>query len=72
MGNRPQQEELRRTGHMPVDQAKHAKEVAGNEPLPETDPDAPVPEDNQPGNRPRDEQDKPDLDAFRERFRGDD
>lgn len=68
---KPQQPELERSGHTPVDQTRHAKEAAGNEPLPGSDPVRPVPEDNQPGHRPEDEQDQPDLERFRERLRAD-
>ncbi|HWB72476.1 MAG TPA: hypothetical protein VG452_09670 [Egibacteraceae bacterium] len=68
---KPQQPELERSGHTPVDQTRHAKEVADSEPLPGSEPVRPVPEDNRPGQRSEHDQDKPDLERFRQRLRGD-
>lgn len=56
---KPQQEELRRSGLGDTDQG--AKEMRARESdEPDTDrARGPVPEDNRPGHRPDDEQDKP-------------
>lgn len=57
---KPQQPELRRSGHTPVDQ-DHAAEVAGGAPRTRQGRAAsgPVPPDNEPGHHPEHEQDRP-------------
>lgn len=68
---RPQSSELRRSGTTPAFEPDsissrldaHARPTADGE-------SGPVPEDNAPGHRPERDQDKPDLDAFAERFSG--
>jgi hypothetical protein len=69
--SRPQQPELERSGHTPVDEARHSKEVAGAPP-PGGGKAGPVPPANRPGHHPEAEQDQPDLDRFRERASGGD
>ncbi len=70
---KPQQPELGRSGHTPVVEGQHAREVIQGEEQPGTGgPTGPVPEDNQPGHHPDQEQDKPDLERFRSRLAGDD
>ena len=54
----PQQPELRRSGHTPVDQ-DHAKETASTDALDAGGGVAPVPPGNEPGHHPPVEQDKP-------------
>ncbi len=63
---KPQQPELGRSGHTPVTEGQHAKEVLQGEgqPAAEASP-GPVPEDNQPGHHPEKEQDKPDPGRLR-------
>jgi hypothetical protein len=69
---KPQQPELGRSGHTPVVEGQHAKEVIQGEEQPgDGGPTGPVPEDNRPGHHPEEEQDKPDLEAFRGRLSGD-
>jgi hypothetical protein len=69
---KPQQPELGRSGHTPVDQGRHAKEAIQGQGRPGAeDATGPVPEDNQPGHRPDKEQDKPDPERFRSRLAGD-
>ena len=66
---KPQQPELGRSGHTPVVEGQHAREVIQGQEQPGTGgPTGPVPEDNQPGHHPDQEQDKPDLDKFAERL----
>jgi hypothetical protein len=66
---RPQSPELRRSGTTPALEpdnigsrleARRQPKASGNA--------GPVPEDNQPGHHPPQDQDKPDLDAFAEKF----
>ncbi len=62
----PQQPELRRSGYTPADQESWVNEDHG---APGSDDvSLRVPEANQPGHHPDQEQDKPDLDAFAERL----
>ena len=69
---KPQQPELGRSGHTPVVEGQHAKEVIQGEEQPgDGGPTGPVPEDNRPGHHPEEEQDKPGLEAFRGRLSGD-
>ena len=69
---KPQQPELGRSGHTPVTEGQHAKEVIQGQEQPEAEGSAgPVPEDNRPGHHPDAEQDKPDLERFRTRLTGD-
>ncbi len=56
---KPQQPELRRTGYGATDQ-ESAERRAGQGPRDEGGNTGPVPEENKPGHRPDDEQDKPD------------
>ncbi len=71
--SKPQQPELGRSGHTPVTEGQHAGEVIQGEGQPgDQGPSGPVPEDNQPGHHPDQEQDQPDLERFRERLTGDD
>jgi hypothetical protein len=67
---KPQQPEIRRSSHTPVDTAQHAKEVAGAAPGDQGRPGA-VPEGSRPGHHPAREQDKPDPERFRQRLAGD-
>ena len=65
----PQQPELARSRKTPSqDQDSVAGVVEGQRDVGTTDPRGPIPAENQPGNRPEQEQDKPDLDAFAARF----
>lgn len=65
----PQQPELARSRKTPhQDQDSVAAIVEGQQDLSGNAPRGPVPPENQPGNHPEQEQDKPDLDAFAERF----
>lgn len=54
----PQQPELRRSGHTPVDD-DHAEETASATGLGGAGGVAPIPPDNEPGHHPPVEQDKP-------------
>ena len=69
---RPQQPELGRSGHSSVSGGQHAGEVIeGQVQAGEEEGTAgPVPEDNRPGHHPEREQDKPDLERFRDRLGG--
>jgi hypothetical protein len=70
---KPQQPELGRSGHTPVTEGQHAKEVIQGEGQPEEEgATGPVPEANRPGYHPETEQDKPDPERFRSRLAGDD
>jgi hypothetical protein len=70
---KPQQPELGRSGHTPAVQGQHAKEVVQGQDRPRDEgPTGPVPEANQPGHHPDEEQDKPDPERFRARLAGDD
>jgi hypothetical protein len=65
----PQQPELARSRKTPSqDQDAVAAVVEGSKPPGSSGPGGPVPEDNQPGHHPAEEQDKPDLEAFAERL----
>ena len=66
---KPQQPELRRSEEHAVVE-DHAKTMngIGTPGGTATDPELAVPEANQPGHHPERDQDKPDLDAFAERF----
>jgi hypothetical protein len=65
----PQQPELARSRKTPSQDQDAVAAVVEGRTLPETGgPGGPVPEDNQPGHHPAEEQDKPDLDAFAERL----
>jgi hypothetical protein len=65
----PQQPELARSRKTPSqDQDAVAAVVEGRKLPGSGGPGGPVPEDNQPGHHPTEEQDKPDLDAFAERL----
>jgi hypothetical protein len=68
---KPQQPELGRSGHSPVVEGQHAREVIQGEGQPGAeDAPGPVPEANRPGHHPDTEQDKPDPAAFRDRLAG--
>ncbi len=68
---KPQQPELGRSGHTPVTEGQHAREVIQGQEGPEDEGSAgPVPEDNRPGHHPQSEQDQPDLETFRSRLAG--
>ena len=70
----PQQPELARSRRTPgQDPDSVATLIEGSRPLPDEGGRGPVPPENQPGNHPATEQDKPDLNAFAERLgtRGD-
>jgi hypothetical protein len=70
--SKPQQPELGRSGHTPVVEGQHAKEVIQGQDQPEAEGSTgPVPEANRPGHHPDNEQDKPDPEAFRDRLGGD-
>ncbi len=65
----PQQPELARSRKTPAqDQDSVAGVVEGQRDVGATAPRGPVPPENQPGNHPEQEQDKPDLDAFAAKF----
>ncbi len=65
----PQQPELARSRKTPSqDQDSVAGVVEGQRGLSADAPRGPIPPENQPGSHPEQEQDKPDLDAFAERF----
>ena len=65
----PQQPELARSRKTPrQDQDSVAGVVEGQRRLDTKGPSGPVPPENQPGNHPAEEQDKPELDAFAERL----
>lgn len=66
---KPQQPELRRSGKVEAldPDATEAKRAADRR-LTVTDPNGPVPEDQQPGHHPDHDQDKPDLAKFAERL----
>jgi hypothetical protein len=66
---KPQQPEIRRSSHTPVDTGQHAKEVAGAAPGDQGSA-GPVPEGSRPGHHPDREQDKPDVARFLERLAG--
>ena len=68
---KPQQPELGRSGHTPVTEGQHAREViqAQGPPAAEDSP-GPVPDANRPGHHPEAEQDKPDPDRFRNQLAG--
>ena len=69
---KPQHPELGRSGHTPVVEGQHAREVIqGQDLLAAEDAPGPVPEANRPGHHPRAEQDKPDPERFRSRLAGD-
>ena len=69
--SKPQQPELGRSGHTPVVEGQHAKEVIQGQEQPVADGSTgPVPEANRPGHHPDKEQDKPDLERFRSRLAG--
>ena len=69
--SKPQQPELGRSGHTPVVDGQHAREVIEGEGQPGDEGSlGPVPEDNRPGHHPDQEQDQPDLEQFRSRFGG--
>jgi hypothetical protein len=69
--SKPQQPELGRSGHSPVVEGQHAGEVIQGEERPgDEGPTGPVPEANRPGHHPDQEQDKPDLERFRNRLGG--
>lgn len=65
---RPQQPELARSDRTDVD-PDHVR-TTGQPPT--GGKTGPVPDENQPGHRPDEEQDKPEIDAFTARFRGED
>ena len=69
--SKPQQPELGRSGHTPLVEGEHAKEVLQGQEQPEAEGSTgPVPEHNRPGHHPDTEQDKPDLERFRSRLSG--
>lgn len=66
---KPQQPELRRSGTVPALDPDATEAVLSAQDDPKTSTSrGPVPTEQQPGHHPEDEQDKPDLDAFAERF----
>jgi hypothetical protein len=65
----PQQPEIGRSRKTPAQNPDAAAGVIEGQKQPGTGgPEGPVPEDNQPGHHPAEEQDKPDLQAFAERM----
>jgi hypothetical protein len=67
--SKPQSPELRRTGRNPALDPDNAATRIEAAPAPTSSgPGGPVPPENQPGHHGADEQDRPDLDAFVERF----
>ena len=64
---KPQQPEIARTRLGEVDESA-AKARHADGPMSESGNAGPVPEANRPGHHPEQEQDKPDLEAFRERM----
>lgn len=69
MSERPQQPELSRSRHTPIDPQERARESTQKDAPQEDSPDA-VPEENQPGHSEGDDPDKPDPERFRRRFAG--
>lgn len=67
--SKPQSPELRRSGRNPALDPDNAATRIEAAPRPtRSGPEGPVPPENQPGHHDADEQDRPDLDAFVERF----
>ena len=65
----PQQPELRRSERVPaLDPDASEAELSGRRRPETTDRSGEIPEEQRPGHRPDDEEDKPDLDAFAERL----
>lgn len=69
--SRPQQPEIARSGRTDVDPEHAAESLEGRRTPRHKGRTGPVPPENQPGHHPSDEQDKPDLDAFAEKFAAD-
>lgn len=68
---RPQSSELRRSGTTPAFEPDSiSSRLEAHERPTSSGESGPVPEENSPGHRPEHDQDKPDLDAFAERFSG--
>lgn len=67
--SKPQQQELARSQHTPLDPTERARQSERAAPGSEDSPDA-VPEENEAGHHPEEEQDKPDPERFRQRFAG--
>lgn len=66
---KPQQPELRRSERVPALDPDAAEAVLSAESVPSpSDPDGPIPEEQRPGHRPDDVQDKPDMDAMAARL----
>lgn len=66
---RPQDNRLQRSGNTPLDPDHIETEVSTEPHAPRDEPGGgPVPPENRPGHQPAEDQDKPDLDAFAERF----
>ncbi len=65
----PQQPELARSRKTPTqDPDAAASVIEGQRDVGQSEPGGPVPPENQPGHHPPQEQDKPNLDAFAQRF----
>lgn len=71
MSKRPQQQELARSQHTPLDPSERARQSEQAGAPPEDSPDA-IPDENEPGHRPERDQDKPDAERFRQRLAGED
>lgn len=71
MSNRPQQPEIARSRHTPIDQTERARQALSEQQAP-TGEDAAedAPEENKPGPSEGADQDKPDREAFRRRLAG--
>jgi hypothetical protein len=69
---RPQQPELARSGKTDLDPDRIGTELEARKPVHSGGQTGPVPPENQPGRRPHQDQDKPDLDAFVAKLQGDD
>jgi hypothetical protein len=69
---RPQQPELARSGKTDLDPDHIGTELEARKPARAGGQTGPVPPENQPGHHPRQDQDKPDLDAFVAKLQGED
>ncbi len=67
---RPQQPEIARSGRTDLDPDRIGTELEARKAPPTKGRTGPIPPDNQPGQHPGDEPDKPDLDAFAARLTG--
>lgn len=69
---RPQQPELARSGKTELDPDSIGTALEARKPVRSGGATGPIPPENQPGHRPEQDQDQPDLDAFAAKLSGDD